>query len=76
MEKVELELKANYIVLHSVAWGLCDEAYFLNFQKTSKINQLPCFMVSSHFDTTNGHLFLLNLNSLVQYNLALPLINF
>ena len=52
MEKVELEIKANYIVLHSVAWGLCDEAYFLNFQKTSKINQLPCFMVSYHFDTT------------------------
>ena len=36
----KVELKANYhIVLHSVAGGLCNVAYFQNFWKTSKIDQ-------------------------------------
>ena len=33
-----IELNANYHIVFS-SWGLCDVAYFQNFQKSSKIDQ-------------------------------------
>ena len=65
MEKVELELKANYIVLHSVAWGACVIKHiFQTFKKPPKSISYPV----SWYHITLIQLMvtsLLNLNSLV-----------